>query len=102
MADSTSQSPKQRYRSVTSLSRHAASYPQFLNLLIVSRLITEIENLFCDCRKIRWNCMTFSISVRSDRQRNTNRRAAAWTGFDFDSATVRFDHAGHHRQTQTG
>ena len=28
-----------------SLSRHAASYPQFLNLLTGSRLITEIENL---------------------------------------------------------
>src|SRR6266516_1443163 len=42
------------------------------------------------------------FTVRSDRQGNANRRAAARTGFDFDSAAVRFDDASHDLQTQTG
>src|SRR5437667_9502988 len=42
--NSSLQASRQCYRSATTLSRHAASYSLFLNLLIISRLITEIEN----------------------------------------------------------
>src|SRR5207247_8904289 len=45
---------------------------------------------------------SFRQSRSSDRQGNANRRAAARTGFDFDLASMRFDNAGHNRQTQTG
>src|SRR5438445_12160228 len=37
----------------------------------------------------------------SDRQGNSDCRAAARAGFDFDFAAVRFDDAGHNGQTQT-